>query len=152
MQDANEMEAKRRAMGIDNEHDPVGLSDVTTSTRLLDKNYSPMIVRKYQMHGWPMFVGLICDVSLSNLDKLVHDFTAQYGEKVDDIQWIRNYCGALSECITRYYEGVKPGCVEGVAILWYVDKLFVSSLYGDFMVHSSCKQELFSIINTLPHI
>jgi hypothetical protein len=31
---------------------PVGLDKVNTSTRLLNKNYSPLIVRKYQMNGW----------------------------------------------------------------------------------------------------
>ncbi len=132
--------------------EPVGLSEVSTATRLLDKNYSPLIVRKYQMHGWPMFVALICDISLSNLDNLVHTFTKEYGEKVDDIQWVRNYCGALSDHLIQNFESIKPGCVEGVAVLWYVDKCFVSSLWGDFMVHASCKQELFGIIQTLPHI
>ena len=142
--------AKQRAMG--SEMQPVGLDEVNTSTRLLDKNFSPLIVRKYQMHGWPMFVTLICDISLSNLDKLVHEFTSSYGPKVDDIQWVRNYCGALSEYLINSYEEVKPGCVEGVGVLWYVDKMFCSSLYGDFMTHHSCKMELYQIINTLPHI
>jgi len=133
---------------------PVGLEKVNTSTRLLDKNYSPLIVRKYMSagRGWPMYIGLICDVSLSNLDDVVNQFTADYGEPDDDIQWVRNYCGALSQHLVDTYEAVKPGCVEGVAVLWYVDKMFVSSLYGDFMVHASCKQELYAIINTLPHI
>jgi hypothetical protein len=133
---------------------PVGLDKVNTSTRLLDKNYSPLIVRKFMSagRGWPMFIGLICDVSLSNLDDVVNQFTADYGEAEDDIQWVRNFCGALSEHLVSTYEAVKPGCVEGVAVLWYVDKMFVSSLYGDFMVHASCKQELYAIINTLPHI
>ena len=133
---------------------PVGLDQVNTSTRLLDKNYSPLIVRKYMSagRGWPMYIGLICDVSLSNLDDIVNQFQKDYGDKSDDIQWVRNYCGALSQHLVDTYEAVKPGCVEGVAVLWYVDKMFVSSLYGDFMVHASCKQELYAIINTLPHI
>jgi len=133
---------------------PVGLDKVNTSTRLLDKNYSPLIVRKYMSlgRGWPLFIGLICDVSLSNLDQVVQEFKEEYGEVVDDIQWTRNFCGGLSDHLVKTYEAVKPGCVEGVAVLWYVDKMFISSLYGDFMVHASCKQELFAIINTLPHI
>ena len=138
--------------GLTQEHQPVGLDDVNTATRLMDKNYSPLIVRKYQMYGWPLFIALICDVSLSNLDQVVHGFTKAYGGKEDDIQWVRNYCGGLSDCLVNTYDEVKPGCVEGVAVLWYVDKMFCSSLWGDFMVHASCKQELFAIINTLPHI
>ena len=129
----------------------IGLNQVNSATRLLDKQYSPLIVRKYQMHGWPLFVSLICDVSLSDLDEVVHDF-AEHNPKQDDIQWIRNFCGGLSDHIREHYETDKRGCVEGVAVLWYVDKCFVSSLWGDFMVHASCKQELFGIINTLPHI
>lgn len=131
---------------------PIGLNDVTTSTRLLGKNYSPLIVRKYQMYGWPLFVSLICDVSLSDLDKVVYDFTENYGKIKDDIQSARNYTGELSECILNHYNQKKRGSVEGVAILYYIDKCFISSLYGDFMVHASCKQELYAIINTLPHI
>jgi hypothetical protein len=133
---------------------PIGLEKVNTSTRLLDKNFSPLIVRKYMSagHGWPLYISLICDVSLSNLDDVVNQFKEDYGDLVDDIQWVRNFCGGLSDHLVSTYEAVKPGCVEGVAVLWYVDKMFVSSLYGDFMVHASCKQELYAIINTLPHI
>ena len=126
--------------------------DLNTSTRLLDKNYSPLIVRKYQIHGWPLFVSLICDVSLSDLDKVVLAYEKLMGKPTDDIQDIRNWCGKLSDYLCTYYNNIKHGSIEGVAIIWYVDKMFVSSLYGDFMVHASCKQELFAIINTLPHI
>ena len=131
---------------------PIGLGEVNTSTRLLDKHYSPLIVRKYQMEGWPLFVALICDVSLSDLDQVVQDFARDQDEKVDDIQWVRNFCGSLSDRLLTHYNDIKSGCVEGIAVLWYVDKCFVSSLYGDFMTHGSCKQELYAIINTLPHI
>ena len=118
-----------------------------------NKNYSPLIVRKYQLKMWPLFVALICDISLSDLDNVVLDYAYELlEEKQDDIQWCRNFCGSLSEHITDHYDNLKRGCVEGVAVLWYVDKCFISSLGGDFMVHASCKQELFAIINTLPHI
>lgn len=122
------------------------------NTRLLDKNYSPLIVRKYQTKGWPLFVSLICDWSLSDLDQVVNKAKNDFGEIVNDIQQIRNFCGFLSDRLFKHYDGQKEGCVEGIAVLWYVDKCFVSSLWGDFMVHASCKQELFFIINTLPHI
>ena len=76
------------------EIEPMGLDKVNTSTRLLDKNYSPLIVRKYQMKGWPLFVSLICDESLSDLDKVVHEY-ARPGAYLDDIQWCRNYEDSL---------------------------------------------------------
>ena len=122
------------------------------NTKLLDKNYSPLIVRKYQMFGWPLFIGMICDASLSDLDMVVNEFTNQFGKVENDIQEARNYCGGLSDYIAKHYNNVRDNVVEGVAVLWYIDKCFISSLYGDFMVHASCKQELFAIINTLPHI
>jgi len=131
------------------------------STRLLDKNYSPLIVRKYQAFGWPLFVSIICDESLSDLDQVVWehiDFLLQDPNMAedcklkDDIQVQRNFCGSLSDHLVSIYDSKKKGCVEGVAVLAYWDKCFCSSLYGDFMVHASCKQELFSIIQTLPHI
>jgi len=129
--------------------------DYSTATRLLDKNYSPMVVRKYQLEGWPLFVGLICDVSLSDLDDVfyagVDEFKKEYGMK-DDIQAMRNFTGYMSDYILKHYDNVKKGCVEGLAILYYIDKCFISSLFGDFMVHQSCKLELYQIINTLPHI
>jgi len=122
------------------------------NTRLLNKNYSPLVVRKYQMMGWPLFVSLICDWSLSDLDTVVNKAEEEFGDIGDDIQQIRNFCGFLSDRLCAHYNGQKRNCIEGVAVLWYVDKCFVSSLYGDFMVHASCKAELFAIINTLPHI
>ncbi len=136
-------------------NDGMTRDDSSTATRLLDKNWSPLVVRKYQMEGWPLFISLICDANLNDLDKVVyeiHDKAKETGFVNGTIQGGRNYCGFMSDEIKKYYDTRKRGCVEGVAVLWYIDKCFISSLYGDFMVHASCKQELFAIINTLPHI
>jgi hypothetical protein len=129
--------------------------DRQTATRLLDKNWSPLLVRKYQMEGWPLFISLICDANLNDLDQVVyeiHEEAVTNGFTDGKIQSARNYCGFMSDQIKKHYDDMKKGCVEGVAILWYVDKCFISSLYGDFMTHESCKLELYQIINTLPHI
>ena len=129
--------------------------DSTTSTRLLDKNWSPLIVRKYQYEGWPLFISLICDANLNDLDATVlsiGDEAKALGFLNGTIQGGRNFCGYMSDKLKEHYDAVKRGCVEGIAVLWYIDKCFISSLYGDFMVHASCKQELYFIINTLPHI
>ena len=131
----------------------MGREDSKVSTRLLDKNYSPLIVRKYMVEGWPMYIGLICDVSLSDLDKVVWGIIEESRNLLgNDIQGIRNLTGVLSEGLMNHYDKVKQGCVEGIAVLYYVDKTFISSLWGDFMTHGSCKSELYFIINTLPHI
>lgn len=131
--------------------EPKKINDDKVSTRLLEKNYSPMIVRKYIIKGWPTWVAIICDLSLSDLDKIVNDLVFSY-QFENDIQVLRNFCGMLSEKIVDHYNDIKHGSVEGVAVLMYSDKLFISSLYGDFMTHLSCRQELYSIIQTLPHI
>jgi hypothetical protein len=133
----------------------VDVGDQNVSTRLLEKNYSPLVVRKYQLQGWPMFVGIICDQSLSDLDETVMktvDLAKSQDMFKQDIQAVRNFVGFLSDSVISHYDSVKRGCVEGVGILWYVDKCAVSSLWGDMMTHNSCRQEFYFIINTLPHI
>jgi len=129
--------------------------DSSTNTRLLDKNWSPLIVRKYQYSGWPLFVAIICDANLNDLDTVVNEITdsaAQNGFTNGTIQGVRNFCGFLSDGIVKYYDSIKKGSVEGVLICWYVDKMWCSSAFGDMMVHNKCLQEVMFIINTLPHI
>ncbi len=131
------------------------IDDSKVATRLLNKNYSPLCVRKYQMEGWPLFVGIICDLALSDLDEVVHE-TADEARKAgmfsNDIQSLRNFTGVLSDSILEHYNSIKTGSVEGVAIFYYIDKCAISSLWGDFMTHESCRNEFYFIINTLPHI
>ena len=129
--------------------------DSLTATRLLDKNWSPLIVRKYQMESWPLYIGIICDCNLNDLDNVIYDARDE-AEKLGfidgNIQDVRNFVGYLSDAIKKHYNAIKRGSVEGVAVLWYTDKMFCSSLDGDFMTHYSCKMELYQIVNTLPHI
>lgn len=129
--------------------------DSKVSTRLFDKNWSPLIVRKYQMQGWPLFVAILCDANLDNLDTVVYNISQQAekeGFTNGTIQGVRNYCGFLSDGIVKHYNLVKKGCVEGVLICWSVDKMWCSSAYGDMMTHNKCLNEVMLIINTLPHI
>jgi len=107
------------------------------------------------VEGWPMYIGLICDVSLSDLDKVIQTLLSECRNKdmfKNDIQSLRNVTGVISDYLLSHYDSIKKGCVEGIAVLYYADKTFISSLWGDFMTHGSCKQELYFIINTLPHI
>ncbi len=136
-------------------NDGMTRNDSSTATRLLDKNWSPLIVRKYQMEGWPMYIGIICDANLNDLDTVVYDsmeFIKSKGFVNGTIQGIRNACGMLSGKIVSHYNQVKRGVAEGVIVCWYVDKCFVSSAYGDFMTHEKCAGEFYSILNMLPHI
>jgi len=158
--------------------------DSSTATRLLDKNWSPLIVRKYQMEGWPMYIGIICDANLNDLDKYVYEIVDtlfrevlteeeveyEVGDQVvkeivktkkrvpikgfmdGTIQGVRNTCGLLGDKLVEKYNTLKKGVSEGVIVCWYVDKMFCSSAYGDFMTHNKCAMEFYQILNTLPHI
>lgn len=148
-------EKKNVNMGSDANAGFVKRDDSNTVTRLLDKNWSPLIVRKYQMKGWPLFIAIICDANLNDLDSVVYDATEkadEYGFFDGGIQDARNYCGFLSEEIVNHYNEVKRGCVEGVLVFFYCDKCAISSAYGDLMTHEKCAMEVYQIINTLPHI
>ncbi len=133
----------------------LGMDDSKVSTKLIDKSYSPLIIRKYTRLGFPFYIAMICDVSLSDLDEVVHSFVSE-AEKLgliqNDIQQIRNFTGWLSDQICKHYNQVKVGCVEGVAVIYYVDKMMVSSLFGDFMNHYSCRLELYTLLNMMCHI
>jgi len=115
-----------------------------TFTKLVDKHHSPLIVRKYTHWGFPIYIGLITDNDLSDLDDfIVKIISANVKEGwVENIQTLRNFAGDLTEQLNEHYDRS-----EGIAVIFYVDKMFVSSLHGDFMVHAACKQELLFLLN-----
>ena len=126
-----------------------------TQTMLLGKQHSPMIIRKTNRMDFPLYIGIICDCDLDDLDVLVNDFIDERVDpefNVHSIQTMRNFSGMLSDWIKAHYEGIQTGSVEGVAIIFYVDKLMVSSLRGDFMNHDSCRRELYECINIMTKI
>jgi hypothetical protein len=129
--------------------------DSKTVTRLLDKNWSPLLVRKTMVEGWPLFCACICDANLNDLDQVIYDLTdqaKQNGFLDGSIQGIRNYCGFLSDGMVKHYNSIKRGCMEGLLILYCCDKCVCDSAYGDAMVHNKCLNEIMFIINTMPHI
>jgi hypothetical protein len=132
-----------------------GLEDDKVSTKLLDKNYSPMIIRKYTRLGFPLYVHLICDSNLDDLDTIVHDCIDVCREKgilSNSIQSLRNFTGILSDTINTYYDSMKRGCVESLGIIFYADKMIISSLQGDCMNHESCRQELYDCLQLMTKI
>ena len=128
--------------------------DSSTATRLLDKNWSPLVIRKYQMEGWPMFIGIICDANLDDLDTVVYDIMdeAEALGFLGTIQGHRNACGLISDRLVKHYNKVKRGVMEGNCVFWYTDKCAISSAYGDLMTHYKCAMEFYSILNMMPHI
>jgi hypothetical protein len=113
-------------------------------TKLVDKHYSPLVIRKYTHWGFPIYVGLITDNDLTDLDDQVVKFmTANVKEGwVNNIQALRNMAGLMTETLNNIYPKT-----EGVAIVFYVDKCFISSLHGDFMNHESCRVEFYGLLN-----
>jgi hypothetical protein len=112
-------------------------------TKLVDKHYSPLVIRKYTHWGFPIYVGMITDNDLSNLDEIVVTFMKENeGEGwVNNIQKLRNLAGALTDHLNTVYEKT-----EGAAVVIYADKAFISSLHGDFMNHTSCRIEFYGLL------
>ena len=123
-----------------------GMEDGNVATKLLDKNFSPMIIRKYTRIGFPLYVHMICDENLDDLDEIVHgciDYCRNNNILSNNIQSLRNFTGILSDWINNYYDKKKRGCVESLGIIFYADKMIISSLQGDSMNHLSCRFELY---------
>lgn len=132
-----------------------GLEDSKVSTKLLDKSFSPMIIRKYTRIGFPLYVHMICDENLDDLDELVHDcidFCKDNNILSNSIQSLRNFTGILGEKINNHYDKKKRGCVESLGIIFYADKMIISSLQGDSMNHLSCRLELYQCLNLMAQI
>ncbi len=132
-----------------------GLEDDDVATKLLDKNFSPMIIRKYTRIGFPLYIHMICDANLNGLDKLVHDcidYCKSNNILTNNIQSLRNFSGILSEWINSHYDSKKRGCVESLGVIFYADKILISSLQGDCMNHLSCREELYDGLNLMAKI
>lgn len=132
------MELKEKKHLVDMEK-----SKDTTYTKLVDKHYSPLVIRKITHYGFPIYVGMITDDDLTDLDTTIVTFMEENKDEgwVNDIQKIRNLAGAMTEHLNTKYVRT-----EGVAVVFYVDKMFVSSLHGDFMNHTACRIEFYSLL------
>jgi len=124
------------------------------STKVVEKEFSPLTIRKYTnlqgMGGLPVFVAIISDDDLSDLDDVVHAFARNYVQERGEprnIQHFRNFAGALTHHLSKIYQKA-----EGIAILIFPDKTAVSSLWGDFMNHLHCRMELYFLVNTMWHL
>ena len=134
----------------------MGINDDLCNTNLISKNFSPMVIRKYNIvNGWPLYVSLICDWDLGDLDEVVNGVVDSCRENrmfENNIQNMRNFTGVLSETLINHYNSKKKNCVEGIGILLAIDKAMISNLYGDYMNHTMCRSEFYSVLNMMPHI
>jgi len=123
--------------------------DSKVFTSLVDKHHSPLLIRKYTHWGFPIYVGCIVDQSLSDLDDFVVGFMKKFAKDnwTDDIQKLRNLAGTLTAALVDHYE-----TSEGIAVVFYMDKAFISSLHGDFMNHTSCRIEFYGLLQMSAHV
>lgn len=117
-------------------------------TRLEGKHFSPLVLRKYTKWGPPLYVALITDDNLDDLDERVLGFIESKIGSGEDWTWPtsiqdqRDIAGGLANHLFRTYNKV-----EGLGVMLYADKMFVSSLHGDFMTHLQCKLEFYQLLN-----
>lgn len=118
-------------------------------TRLAGKHWSPLIIRKYTRWGPPIYVAIITDDNLDDLDRKVSEFLEGALPKDEDDKWTwppsiqdqRDLAGGMTDFLVHHYNKC-----EGVAVILYADKMFTSSLHGDFMIHTSCRIELYGLL------
>jgi len=128
---------------------PVGQKNQDAHTMLTRKEHSPLIIRKTTRFGFPIFVALITDDNLNDRAQHVLGCGQDHIDmwKSDRIQDKRNLAGILTEHLALAYEHV-----EGVAVIMSIDKMMVSSLYGDFMNHTPCRLELYTLLSMMTNI
>ncbi len=124
----------------------VSKSEITKSgkpiQRLSGKEYSPLILRRYSM-PFLHWVCIITDDDLTMLDNIVLEFWEGINlDENNSIQDFRNYTGQLQDMIVKAFPRL-----EGCAVVFSADKMLISSLLGDFMVHEQCRIELYSLLN-----
>lgn len=151
-----EMNEEKNTISIDNNGQEdgnltkfKGLESKEVYTKLIDKHYSPMVIRKITHFGFSIYVTLITDDDLTDLDKNIMNFLNANKDEywVNNIQKVRDLAGALTDFLVKTYEKT-----EGAAVLMTIDKAMIESLYGDLMTHASCKAEMLSLLNMMPHI
>ena len=117
---------------------------MTEAPRVHGKEYSPLTIRKYTVLGNPIFVAIITDDDLGNLDEIVLQFLEQFRGGNLRLQDYRYITGKLTEMLRQMFPRA-----EGIAVVAFPDKSAVSSLWGDFMNHLHCRMELYALINTM---
>ena len=119
------------------------MSKAKAFTRLTEKAHSPLVIRKVTRFGFPIYVGIITDDDLDSLDRAVVGFIKSNLDrwKSDSLQDKRNLAGELVDVLVETF-----GKLEGVAVVFYIDKTCISSLFGDFMNHAMCRQEFYTLL------
>lgn len=124
-------------------------SEVAPHTRLEGKEYSPLIMRRYSTPVLHL-VAIITDDNLDNFDTVVRSCWRDSDNnevRPTTIQGFRNLAGKISETIYGAYPKT-----EGIGVVISADKMVVSSLFGDMMVHEQCRLEFYSLLNFVTQV
>ena len=121
------------------------MDEATLHSKISNKHYSPLVIRRYATDFGVMFVGIISDDDLNRLDEIILPVVKK--SVVKTIEEARTLTGKVCEMLKITFTKV-----EGVAVVSYFDKLMVSSLWGDFMNHESCRIELYELINVMTKV
>lgn len=136
----------------------MGLNDDLTNTNLISKNYSPIFIRKFNassLTNWPLYVAMICDEDVSDIDKVVNGALRSCEEAGlinNNLQSLRNLTGIISETLSKYYNAKKENCVEAIGITLYIDKTYIQNFTGDLMNHAQCRAEYTSALLMMTQI
>jgi hypothetical protein len=155
MKGEKEMEEKKNLNTGETANKGLAMDDSKTATRLFQKQFSPLVVRRHYVGQGPLFVGIICDADLSDLDTVILDIvdeSEKLGLLTNNIQAARNFAGYMNDRIEKHYNGIKRGVVEGVAVLFYADNCMISSTNKNFMCHEKCCNEFYMLCNIMTKI
>lgn len=112
------------------------------NTSLSGKEYEPLVMRRVSM-PFLHWVTIISGDNLDELDNVIVNFWKTYDKhKRYSIQEMRNLVGELQDKVLDAFPKT-----EGCAVIFSADKMLISSLSGDFMVHAQCRLELFQLLN-----
>lgn len=119
-------------------------ANVESLTALTQKQWSPLVIRKITRFGFPIYVALITDDNVDDLDQQVVSLVKENVKlwKNNSLQSKRNLAGLITDTLLEVYDKT-----EGVAVVFYVDKTVISSLHGDFMNHMMCRYELYTLLH-----
>ncbi|MEM3568310.1 MAG: hypothetical protein QXI20_02100 [Candidatus Jordarchaeales archaeon] len=107
-----------------------------------------MLIRKYTFLGMPVYVAIITDEDVSDIDEVVLNVLRPWRDKgISSFSEVRELVTELQTTLSKVYERA-----EGIAIVCFPDKACVSSLWGDFMNHQMCRDELYNLINIMVKI
>ena len=120
------------------------------TTRILGKQFSPIVACKLNDGSYTVCVGLITDVCITEKElEELWELTKEHVTGDSEIQLLRNLAGQYSTYLVEKINDKKMGSCEGVGVTIAKNGIMTSSLYGDMMNHGMCRDEFYYLVNML---